>query len=191
LTERTFSVVDVETTGLVPRYDRVTEIAVVQVRGGKIVHTYSSLINPQRPIPDGIQRMTGITDELVRKAPLFSDVHQHLHALISGTVLVAHHAQFDYGFLQAEFARCGSGIEVLSLVDTVRLARKNVKGLASYRLSTLCAHLGIAPGGHRALGDATATAHLLIQLGGELMQPALKRERSRCSAAKSSSDARR
>lgn len=159
-----YSVVDVETTGLSAQHDRVTEIAVVKVQRGQIIHTYSSLINPERPIPQFIQQMTGITDFMVRNAPRFGEVQEHIAGLLESTVLVAHNARFDYGFLQAEFGRCASRLPERPLVDTVSLARKNIKGLANYRLSTLCDHLGLTPGGHRALGDATATAQLLIQL---------------------------
>lgn len=159
-----YSVVDVETTGLSAQHDRVTEIAVVKVHRGQIIHTFSSLINPERPIPPFIQQMTGITDSMVRNAPRFGEVGEHLAGLLDGTVLVAHNARFDYGFLQAEFGRCSFELPETPLVDTVPLARKSIKGLANYRLSTLCEHLGLAQGGHRALGDATATAYLLMQL---------------------------
>lgn len=161
-----FSVVDVETTGLSAHRDRVTEIAVVQVRNGEIVHTYTTLINPECDIPPFVQQMTGITPSMVQGAPKFNQVAADLDRLLRGTVLVAHNARFDQGFLTAEFGRCKCALPELVVVDTVALARKTIRGIVNYRLETLCQHLGLKPGGHRALGDATATAQLFLILLG-------------------------
>ncbi|MBS3873972.1 MAG: 3'-5' exonuclease [Firmicutes bacterium] len=162
--QRIFSVVDVETTGLSPGRDRVIEVAIVRIEGGHIVHSYSSLINPERPIPLFIQQMTGITDAMVVKAPTFAEVLPAVTTHLAGTVFVAHNVKFDQGFLKAEFTRAGGEFPSLEFVDTVALARRGMRGLPNYRLETLCAHLGLAVGGHRALGDATVTAHLLLRL---------------------------
>lgn len=161
-----FSVVDVETTGLSAHRDRVTEIAVVQVRNGQIVHTYTTLINPECDIPPFVQQMTGITPSMVQGAPKFSQVRADIDRLLRGTVLVAHNARFDQGFLTAEFGRCEYAMPNLAVVDTVALARKTIRGIVNYRLETLCQHLGLKSGGHRALGDATATAQLFLILLG-------------------------
>lgn len=159
-----FSVVDVETTGLSSQQDRVTEIAIVQIQNERIVHTYTSLINPCCPIPPFIQHMTGITDAMVQVAPKFDSIQMELTRLLQGTVLVAHNARFDESFLRAEFSRCDCVFPQLVVVDTVALARRTVKGLQNYRLETLCRHFDLTPGGHRALGDALATAELLLNL---------------------------
>jgi len=164
--QRIFSVVDVETTGLSPERDRVTEVAIVRVQGGKITHSYSSLINPERPIPPFIQQMTGITDAMVGKAPKFAEILPSIASNLAGTVFVAHNVRFDIGFLAAEFARAQTAFPPLERIDTVALARSELKGLSNYRLETLCGHLGLAVGGHRALGDATVTAQLLLRLLG-------------------------
>jgi len=159
-----FSVVDVETTGLSAQRDRVTEVAVVQVQNGQIIHTYSSLINPECPIPPFIQQMTGISDAMVQGAPLFKQVCPSLERLLAGTVLVAHNARFDKSFLAAEFGRCQISLPELSVVDTVSLARRTVQGLTNYKLETLCGHFGFEAGGHRALSDALVTAKILLEL---------------------------
>jgi len=164
--QRIYSVVDVETTGLSPERDRVTEVAIVRVQGGQIIYSYSSLLNPERPIPLFIQQMTGITDAMVAKAPTFAQVLPAITSHLAGTVLVAHNVRFDQGFLAAEFARARSVFPVLERIDTVALARREMRGLPNYRLETLSKHLGVAVGGHRALGDATVTAYLLLRLLG-------------------------
>lgn len=159
-----FSVVDVETTGLSAARDRVTEIAVVQVQNGQIIHTYTSLVNPCCKIPPFIQQMTGITDAMVQGAPRFGQLQEGIVSLLQGTVLVAHNARFDQGFLAAELERCQCLLPTTVVVDTVALARRTIKGLVNYRLETLCQHFGLKSGGHRALGDAMATAQLLLIL---------------------------
>ncbi|KAF0193836.1 MAG: DNA polymerase III subunit epsilon [Bacillota bacterium] len=161
-----FSVVDVETTGLSANRDRVTEVAVVQVRNGQIVHTYTTLINPECDIPPFVQQMTGITQSMVQGAPKFSQIRADIDRLLQGTVLVAHNARFDQGFLTAEFGRCKCALPEIAIVDTVALARRTLHGMVNYRLETLCQHLGLKSGGHRALGDATATAQLFLVLLG-------------------------
>ncbi|MBT9134963.1 MAG: putative ATP-dependent helicase DinG [Firmicutes bacterium] len=161
-----FSVVDVETTGLSAERDRVTEVAIVHVQADKIFRTYATLVNPGRPIPPFIQQMTGITDAMVAGAPTFAEVAQIISANLAGTVFVAHNVRFDHGFLKAEFARANHAFPPLTLVDTVALARQGLRGLPNYRLETLCEHLGLVAGRHRALGDATVAAHLLIKLLG-------------------------
>jgi len=161
-----FSVVDVETTGLSANRDRVTEVAVVHVQNGQIIHTYVSLINPECEIPPFVQQMTGITQAMVQEAPKFHQIRADVERLLQGTVLVAHNARFDHGFLTSEFGRCQCALPALSVVDTVALARRTIKGVVNYRLETLCQHLGLKTGGHRALGDAMATAQLLLILLG-------------------------
>ena len=141
-----FSVVDVETTGLSASRDRVTEIAVVQVRNSQIVHTYTTLINPECDIPPFIQQMTGITQSMVHGAPKFDQVRADIDRLLRGTVLVAHNARFDQGFLKAEFGRCQFVLPELAVIDTVALARKTINGIVNYRLETLCQHLRLTSG---------------------------------------------
>ena len=161
-----FSVVDVETTGLHAGRDRITEVAIVQIRNREIIHTYSSLLNPQCAIPLVVQRLTSITDEMVSTAPLFSDIASQLDDLLRGSVMVAHNARFDAAFLQAEFVRSGYAYVQRTPLDTVTLARRVIPGVSDYKLRTLCSHLGIVPGKHRALSDAVATAQVFTHLLG-------------------------
>ena len=156
-----YAIVDIETTGGQPFRDKIIEIGIVIHDGAKIVNSYSSLINPGIPIPWEITRLTGITDRMVREAPKFYEIAKEIVELTNGSVFVAHNVRFDYSFIKHEFAYLGYKFKRERLC-TVRLAQKLVQGHQSYSLGRICADLGIAiDGRHRALGDATATAHLL------------------------------
>jgi len=167
-----FVVVDVETTGTgARRGDRVTEVAAVRVAGGAILPLFHSLVNPGRPIPYYITQLTGIDDALVRDAPAFTDIAGELAAHLAGRVFVAHNAAFDWGFLAAEYSRIAVGDPdaFASLVPTrlctVRLARRLLRHLPRRNLDAVCWHYGIQNDGrHRALGDAHATARVLLRL---------------------------
>lgn len=165
LLEEDWVVVDVETTGgSAARGDRVTEIAAVRVSGGRIVDTFSTLVNPERSIPPMIVSLTGITEEMVRGAPRFEEVVPELTEVLSGRVFVAHNAGFDWGFLCAEMDRAlGRRLSGRRLC-TVRLARKLLPELPSRSLDGLALYYGLdIESRHRALDDAVATAHVLLR----------------------------
>ena len=99
-----FLVVDVETTGLsVDSGDRVCEIAAVKLRGGAVVETFTSLIDPQRPISAGAYAVNQISPTMLRDAPIFSSIAKKLQTMMGGTILVAYNAPFDLSFLTNEF----------------------------------------------------------------------------------------
>lgn len=161
-----YVVVDVETTGGQPwGSDRVTEVAAVTVDGGETSLAFHSLINPGRPIPWHITRLTGIDDEMVREAPRFADIAGELAAHLVGRVFVAHNASFDFGFLDAEFSRVAPtplGTLVQAQLCTVRLARRLLSHLPRRNLDAVSAHYGVTIADrHRASGDALATAEVL------------------------------
>jgi DNA polymerase-3 subunit epsilon len=161
-----FAVVDVETTGVrVGSSDRITEIAVVLVHGGRREVAFESLVNPGRPIPPGISAITNITDEMVRNAPPFPDVADQVLAALAGRIFVAHHARFDWAFVSAELRRSrGLALDGPRLC-TVRLARRLVQGVRSCGLDSLTLFFGLEnTARHRALGDAWVTADLLSRL---------------------------
>jgi DNA polymerase III subunit epsilon len=164
-----FLVVDVETTGIGARAgDRVTEVAAVLVNGGEIREVFSSLVNPGRPIPSFITRLTGIDDAMVRTAPRFREIAGDLAQQMVGRVFVAHNARFDWNFLSAEYDRVASApLESLTnqQLCTVRLARRFLSHLPRRNLDAVANHYGVAiEGRHRAMGDARATAHVLVGL---------------------------
>jgi DNA polymerase-3 subunit epsilon len=166
LDECAFAVVDVETTGM--RHggsDRITEIAVVVVHGGRREVVFESLVNPGRPIPPVICAITNITDEMVRAAPTFGELADRVVAALAGRVFVAHHARFDWGFLSAELSRARDLALDGPRLCTVRLARRLVKGVRSCGLDNLTRFFGFENGArHRAAGDALVTADLLCRL---------------------------
>lgn len=164
-----YVVVDVETTGGQPfGSDRVTEVAAVAVEGDRVELAFHSLINPGRPIPWHITRLTGIDDAMVRDAPRFEDIAGELAAHLVGKVFVAHNAPFDFGFLDAEFARVAPtslGSLIMGQLCTVRLSRRLLSHLPRRNLDAVTAHYGVVIADrHRASGDALATAQVLRRL---------------------------
>jgi DNA polymerase-3 subunit epsilon len=161
-----YVVVDVETTGGRPWHeDRVTEVAAVHVDGTVASLAFHSLVNPGRPIPWQITRLTGIDDAMVRQAPSFRDIAGELAAHLAGRVFVAHNARFDFGFLDAEFARIAP-TPLSSLITeqlcTVRLARRLLSHLPRRNLDAVADYYGVTIADrHRASGDALATAEVL------------------------------
>lgn len=159
---RVYAVIDVETTGGTAGTDRVTEIGLVKLQYGREIERYSTLINPLRRIPSFISRLTGITDQMVATAPAFSDIAAELWQQLQGCIFVAHNVRFDYGFVRAEFARCGYVLKLPQLCTVVE-SRRYFPGLASYSLGNLAAHFSIElRQHHRALADAAAAAELLL-----------------------------
>lgn len=168
LIELPFVVVDVETTGVCAwGGDRVTEVATVEVQGGSVGRTWSTLVYPQRPIPHWITSLTGISDAMVRHAPPFFAVADAVRRRLEARVFVGHNASFDWRFLAAELERStGDGPEPgARRLCTVRLARVFLRRLERRSLDHVARYYGIAiEGRHRALGDAVATAHVLTHL---------------------------
>jgi DNA polymerase III subunit epsilon len=166
LDEIAFAVVDVETTGMrAGASDRITEIAVVVVHGGRREVVFDSLVNPGRPIPPAICAITHITNDMVQDAPTFAEVADQVLAALAGRVFVAHNARFDWGFISAEVRRARDLALDGPRLCTVRLARRLVKGVRSCGLDNLTQYFGFAnPARHRAAGDALVTADLLDRL---------------------------
>lgn len=159
-----FAIIDVETTGGVARYERITEIAIVLHDGEKVVDTFSTLVNPERSIPWGITQLTGITNEMVSEAPKFFEIARKIVEMTENAVFVAHNASFDYSFIKEEFKRFGFEYSRKQLC-TVRLARKTFPGLTSYSLSNLKKHFGISVArSHRALDDTLATVEVFERI---------------------------
>ncbi len=159
-----FAIVDIETTGSKPDYDKIIEIAIYLHDGEKIVDAFCSLINPERYIPDFITKLTGISNAMVADAPKFYEVAKKIIQFTEGHIFVAHHVHFDYSFLKNEFRSLGYKYQRHTLC-TVRLSRKLIPNLPSYSLDRLCESLGIkVHQRHRAQGDAEATAKLFTRL---------------------------
>jgi len=165
LAELSFAVIDLETTGIAPPDHRLTEAAAVIVEGGKLLDDFSTLINPGVAIPRRIVSMTGITNQMVRDAPVLHEVAPAIVRFLADRVLVAHNSTFDVNFLNAELGRVMDIKLTNWSLCTVRLSRALVPGLESYRLAALADYFGIEiTNHHRALADATATAKIFLRL---------------------------
>lgn len=161
-----FAVVDVETTGTSPGDGaRMTEVAVMQVDGGTLTREYSTLLDPARPIPDWVSRLTGITDEMVEDAPSFGEVASDVRSLLEDRIFVAHNASFDWRFVSEEMRRASSLLPVGPRLCTLRLARRALPDLDRRGLDALASYYGVeVEDRHRAAGDARATVTILNRL---------------------------
>jgi DNA polymerase-3 subunit epsilon len=161
--------VDLEMTGLNPRLDRVCELCFVACRGPVVERTLETLINPGVG-PGDSQTIHGIDGEQLRDAPPFGALAAEVSSLLAGAFLVAHSAEHDVAFLEAELSREGQSLALAGVIDTLPLAKRSFHA-TSYRLSDLARQLGIAqPRAHRAGDDARATMHLFWQAVG-LLEP--------------------
>jgi DNA polymerase-3 subunit epsilon len=159
-----YAILDIETTGGSPRDEKITEIAIYFHDGKTITDEWSTLINPEKPIPYFITGLTGITNEMVADAPMFYDIAKELVERTEGQIIVGHNVNFDYSFIKSEFKRLGYDYQRETLC-TVKLSRKIIPGHKSYSLGKLCAELGILINDrHRAAGDALATVKLFEML---------------------------
>jgi DNA polymerase III subunit epsilon len=164
LDEIEFVVVDTETTGLRPGSHRVIEVAGVRIRGGEVLDSYQSLLNPGVRIPTFIAQFTGISQEMVATAPKSHEVLPDFLHFVEGAVVVGHNVGFDIGFLSYEAQLLGRTFPIDGL-DTIPLARRFAPGLKRFKLDNVAAYLKIATSDrHRALGDARVTAAVLLKL---------------------------
>ena len=165
--DQVYVVVDVETTGGRPPNDRVTEIGAVKIQHGEIIGEWSSLINPEKRIPHFITQLTGISNDMVRDAPVFAEIADEFEAFMAGAIFVAHNAGFDHGFIASEFRRLGRRFRHPKLC-TVATMRRYYPGQVSYGLANLCRAFDIElVNHHRALADARAAAALLNLVNGK------------------------
>jgi DNA polymerase-3 subunit epsilon len=189
--------VDLETTGTTPTGDRITEIGIVRVADGEFLDEWSTLVNPECSIPEDIRVLTGITNEMVRDKPTFSELRREVLERLEGHLFVAHNARFDYGFIKNEFRR----LEIKYTADvlcTVRLSRKMYPEAVGHGLDAIVARHGLhdafipagasrprtpetsaRTGRHSALGDARAVWRFVQMLyrerDGDEIEAAVKR----------------
>lgn len=166
LIDVTFCVLDLETTGGSAAHCEITEIGAVKHKGGDLIATFQTLVDPRSPIPPTITILTGITQAMVLDAPRIEAVLPSFLEFIGGAVIVGHNVRFDMSFLNAAAIRLGYGRLENQTVDTVALARRLVRpDVRNLKLRTLSAHFRspVTPN-HRALADAQATAHVLHAL---------------------------
>jgi DNA polymerase-3 subunit epsilon len=168
LSDLDVTVVDIETTGWAPDEASITEIGAVRVRAGRVVAEFASLVNPGTPVPEPITELTGISDQMLVSAPPVAEVLPGLLAFARGSVLAAHNAPFDLGFLTAACAGMDLAWPGFEVLDTVRLARHLMatpEEVPDRKLATLARFFAtpVRPS-HRALDDARSTAAVLGRL---------------------------
>jgi DNA polymerase-3 subunit epsilon len=171
LSEVTFVVVDLETTGGAPADAGITEIGAVKVRGGEVLGEFQTLVDPGVPVPPFIALLTGITDAMLTGAPTLGAALPAFLAFADGAVVVAHNAPYDVSFLKGACARTGHRWPAPVVVDTARLARAVLlcDEVRNCKLSTLAAHFrSSTEPNHRALTDARATVDVLHALIGRV-----------------------
>ena len=159
-----YTIIDIETTGNGVKGNRITEISIFKYDGHEVIDEFTSLVNPQCPIPAFITGLTGIDNDMVRNAPLLEEIIPQINAITADTIFVAHSVNFDYNVIKNEFKLLGHDFSRKKLC-TVRLSRKLLPGYNSYSLGKLTAALEIPlTDRHRARGDAHATVLLFHKL---------------------------
>ena len=169
--------VDIETTGGHAERDRITEVGVLTIQDGQS-DTWSRLINPEIAIPLNIQRLTGITPQMVVQQPRFDEIAPEILMQLKDKIFIAHNARFDYGFIKASFKRMGIDFRA-KVVCTVKLSRLLFPHQARHNLDTLIDVHGLAVSArHRALGDAELLAQFwqkcIAQFGVQRLQAAVQ-----------------
>ena len=159
----TYVVFDIETTGFSSIRDRIIEIGAVKVSGGKITDRFSTFVNPGRPIPFEITNLTSITDEMVMEYPEIGVILPQFLEFVGDSVLVAHNAGFDVGFIEQNCRNLGLQ-DHFAYLDTVALARVLLPTLSKYKLNIVAKALNISlENHHRAVDDAGATAEIFVK----------------------------
>lgn len=154
-----FTVVDIETTGLDPKRDKITEIAAIRVENQVITGRFHTLVNPGRKLEERIVELTGIRDEDLKDAPHIQDVIGDFLDFETTGCLLGHSILFDYSFLKRAAVNAGMKFE-RNGIDTLMIARKYLADLESRALPYLCRHFEIAHNPHRAMSDVEATYEL-------------------------------
>ncbi|MEG2295750.1 MAG: PHP domain-containing protein, partial [Oscillospiraceae bacterium] len=167
LSEITYIVFDLETTGLSPTLEKITEIGAIKIKDGKILEEeFGQLVNPQKIISDQITKITGITNDMVEKAPLEQEALERFFEFC-GTekvVFVAHNAPFDIGFLKAACKRIGKEFD-FTYIDTIPLCRNLFLDLKNYKLNTVADYLKLGPfKHHRACDDARVLSQIFTKI---------------------------
>lgn len=160
---------DLETTGLDPKKNKIIEIAAVHVKDGAVKERYQTLLNPGWRLPEKITELTGITEEELLDAPAIGEKLGEFLEFTQNRVIVGHSVSFDYSFLKRAAVNQGLIFEAKA-IDTLKIARKYLADLPSRNLHALCLHYGIEHHAHRALADAEATHELLVRLWEQFYQ---------------------
>lgn len=176
-----YVVLDVETTGLSPKTEKIIEIAIAKISHGQQVAVFTSLVNPSKTLPTKIVSLTGLTDAMLKNAPSFSDIAADIKQLIDHSIVLAHNATFDLGFLTKALNECGTKTNCQYL-DTIKIAKFAYPGLKNYKLETLISELNLADEQlHRAMADVQCTLKLYQLACKKLENPLIQAISTYCS----------
>ena len=161
---RDYTIIDIETSGLNPVKDYIIEIGCIKYRKGKELNRYTSLLRPPIEISKQIENLTGITNEMLRRAPTFNIMSRALWSYLEGETLVGHNVNFDINFLYDYFYETLQSKLTNDYVDTLRLCRKKYPDFESHSLENVCCELEIEMEHHRALSDCLIVAELIERM---------------------------
>jgi DNA polymerase-3 subunit epsilon len=165
--------VDLETTGGNAAFDRITEVGIIRVTNGELADEWSSLVNPECPIPPYIEAFTGISNQMVAGAPRFAEIAAVVRQKTQGAVFVAHNARFDYSFLRSEFLRADMNFSA-KVLCTVKLSRRLFPAHVRHNLDAVMERNGLTCSArHRALGDARVLHDFWFKLRRDVPVPQL------------------
>ena len=157
INDATYCVLDLETTGLSFRTEKITEIGIMKVKNREVIDEFSTFVNPEKPIPQRVVEVTNITDEMVKDAPTIEEILPKVLEFVGNSVLVAHNADFDIGFLKHNCSELGLKLGN-TYIDTLRLAKLLFPEYKKYKLGIIAENLGIkVEVAHRALDDVDTT----------------------------------
>lgn len=160
-----YIIFDIETTGLDPRYNEIIEIAAIKIVNNMKVDTFSTLVKPEYEVKGYITKLTGITNEMLNKAPLLNEVLPDFIKFIGEDIIVGHTVNFDINFIYDNSEKLKLPLLKNDFIDTLRLSKKLIPELSSYKLSNLADYFNInKDGNHRALKDVEITHELLNNL---------------------------
>lgn len=176
-----FVAVDLETTGQFPIEAEICEIGAIKWRDGEVIDEYSTLLKPSRPMSDEVIAIHNITNEMVKNAPKINEKLQEFDDFIKDTIVMAHHAPFDIGFLTADYEKLKIPLPRKPIICTSLLSRNVITDSANHRLQTLVSHLNIDGGSaHRALDDAKSCLqvglHCFEKLGDVSVKDIIKKQ---------------
>ena len=168
--DTTYCVLDLETTGFSPKTEKITEVGIMKVKNGEVIDSFSCFVNPEKPIPPRVVEVTNITDDMVKDAETIDKVFPKILEFLGDSVIVAHNATFDVGFLKYVAKDLGYDFDY-TYVDTLALARKIYPNLKKYKLGKIADYLKIkVEVAHRALDDVDTTVKVLNEMMKELLK---------------------
>lgn len=164
-------VIDIETTGLDPRFDEIIELSAIKVRGGEAVEQFSTLVKPHYLVPEFITELTGITNDDLQDAPTLDEVLEQYIGFLGTEIIVGHNVNFDINFLYDKYLQLTAKEFTNDFVDTLRLARFLLRDMSHHRLLDLIEYYGIGDTvEHRGLSDSAATLDVLMRLRGTALE---------------------